>query len=99
MRRPRPQVYRKRSLSSRARYRPPVRLTVLGSDRRWFESIFILVISSRLRHGGALRPSRGACPPEQTTKARRESTPCHLQHIADRGACGKTRVVPQNLPV
>lgn len=29
-------------------------------------------------------------------KARRLPTPCHSQHIARRGACGKTRVVPQN---
>ncbi len=30
-------------------------------------------------------------------KARRSPTPCHSQRIAHRGACGKTRVVPQNL--
>src|ERR671915_1395009 len=32
----------------------------------------------------------------QTTKARRIRTPCHFQYIAHWGACGKTRVVPQN---
>jgi len=32
----------------------------------------------------------------QKAKARRLPTPCHSQRIAHQGACGKTRVVPQN---
>jgi transposase len=35
--------------------------------------------------------------PTSTAKARRLPTPCHFQHIAHWGPCGKTRVVPQNL--
>jgi hypothetical protein len=34
----------------------------------------------------------------QKAKARRLRAPCHSQCIAHRGACGKTRVVLQNLP-
>jgi hypothetical protein len=49
---------------------------------------------------------RGASPlreelvrPQRTSKSKgKESTiPCQSQHIAHRGPCGKTRVVPQNL--
>jgi hypothetical protein len=34
----------------------------------------------------------------QKARARRLPTPCHPQHIAHRGPCGETRVVPQNSP-
>ena len=48
----------------------------------------------RGRWHGHRRPPR----PRRTAKAkaRRSRTPCHSQCIAHRGACGKTRVVPQN---
>src|SRR5947209_2507407 len=38
--------------------------------------------------------------PQRTTKGKGKElpTPCDPQHIAHRGPCGKTRVVPQNSP-
>jgi hypothetical protein len=41
----------------------------------------------------------GECLSDEGSRAlgfQREPTPCHYQRIAHRGACGKTRVVPQN---
>lgn len=54
-------------------------------------------VLGRCRSGtsGALREE--LVHPQRTTKARRLPTPCPSQDIAHRGACGKTRVVPQNL--
>ena len=49
--------------------------------------------AARHRFGRSLSVHSG----RQKAKARRLSTPCHSQYIAHRGACGKTRVVLQNL--
>jgi hypothetical protein len=42
------------------------------------------------RRGGRVLPAAKG-------KGKEIPTPCHFQHIAHRGACGKTRIVPQNL--
>lgn len=50
---------------------------------------------TRRRYRHASRRSKDLSP--RTTRARQEDrTPCHFQRIALRGACGKTRVLPQN---
>jgi hypothetical protein len=50
--------------------------------------------AARHRFGRSLSVHSG----QQKAKARRRlPVPCHSQHIAHRGPCGKTRVVPQNL--
>ncbi len=49
--------------------------------------------AARHRFGRSLSVHSG----RQKAKARRLPTPCHSQHIAHRGPCGKTRVVLHNL--
>lgn len=54
----------------------------------------------RHRRTRRVTASGRACPfttDGKKAKARRSPTPCHSQHIAHRGPCGKTRVVLQNL--
>ncbi len=40
--------------------------------------------------------SREDYPQQRTIRGKESPTPFHSQHIAHRGACGKTQVVPQN---
>src|SRR5271166_56240 len=55
----------------------------------------------RFRRTRRAAASRGGCPSTADDKGKEEKRkgstyPFHSQHIAHRGACGKTRVVPQN---
>ena len=54
--------------------------------------------SSYKRNSGiAVKRASGSTRTFRSRYFRSPQTPCHSQHIADRGACGKTRVMPQNL--
>ncbi len=56
-----------------------------------------ILLGRRYRRTRRAAASRGGCPPTADDQGKGElPTPLHFQHIAHRGACGKTRVVPHN---
>ena len=52
--------------------------------------------SARAATCATICAAASACRRRATARSTRGNNPFHLQHIAHRGACGKTRVVPQN---
>jgi hypothetical protein len=54
------------------------------------------LLGRRCRRTRRAAASRRARPATRTIKGKGVRTPRHFEHIAHRGACGKTRVVPQN---
>ncbi len=71
---------------------------ILRSGTWGFAQPKVLSGSGRLGLGGRRAPT-AASAPRPTKRARRDperrvSAPLHFQHIAHRGTCGKTRVVP-----
>jgi hypothetical protein len=48
------------------------------------------------RPAGERRVRRLSVHGEQQKQGQGDRAPCHLQHMAHRGTCGKARVVPHN---
>jgi hypothetical protein len=74
----------------RARYVPALRPRAVQGRSSWID---VPPYAARCRFARRLSVHSG----RQKAKARRLRAPCHSQCIAHRGACGKTRVVLQNL--
>jgi hypothetical protein len=55
-----------------------------------------ILLGRRYRRTGAPPLREEVVRPQRTTRGKENATPLHSQRIAHRGACGKTRFVPQN---